>query len=609
MRAPSASTHRITPAMFEMLESRLFLSRVEGIDVSYWQGAINWNKAYEMKKEFAFVRSSRTNLTLDENFVTNMTNAKAAGVLVGPYHRALPMGEAEGGTYTDPITDARRFFNAAGAYMTHGHLRPVLDIEDGHSLGKTELSKWVNAFTAEINRLSGQQPIIYASTNYSTNFLDASVSSQHDLWIARWNGGNANNVNPQIDQPETPGGYPNPYGSWNKPIGSTTPSHSSWSFWQYTSNGDGPAHGMSSARLDLDVFNGDMETLKRGFLIGHQWNYNGGNPFAVGSTPVTIQAEHYDHGGQGVAYNDNTITNGGPSFRSNEGVDLKLISGSNYRVNNTFAGEWIEYSINVAAAGNYNLELRVSSKGSNGRFHVQLRNPATDGLVSNLTGPWTMPNTGSNDTWTTISKQVSLPAGRHVLRVAFDQNSSYGSVGNIDWLRFSRVGSTPVGSTIITNTATYVRGGAHANTNFGNASDLIVKRASSADNTRETYLLFDLTSVSAINSAKLRVFGRLSDTANASLRTDIFSAANTSWSEPGLTWNNRPTAGTTVRGSFTVAGTAANWYEVDLTSFLKSEFAAGRKKVTLVLKNAASSSAQTVFASDETANGPRLVLT
>jgi len=140
-------------------------------------------------------------------------------------------------------------------------------------------------------------------------------------------------------------------------------------------------------------------------------------------------------------------------------------------------------------------------------------------------------------------------------------------------------------------------------------TDLVVRKASTTGSTRETYIKFDLNSLSTINTAKLRLNGRLSDSSSSSILTQIFSATNTTWNESTLTWNNKPAAGATVRGSVTVAGTSATWYEIDLTSFLKSEFAAGRKVVTLVLKNSPTTTAQTIFASDETANSPQLVIT
>ena len=211
-------------SFFESLEARICF-RVEGVDVSVYQGAINWNTLAANNKQFAFVRASRTNLDLDPNLAANMAGAKAAGVLTGVYHRILPKGESEGGVYTDPITDAHRFVDAGGKYMGNGYLRPVIDAEDGYTLGKAALSKWVNDFSDEVTKLTGVVPIVYCSTNYATNYLDTSVSSTHDLWLARWNDGNSGNVNPQTDQPETPSGYPNSFGSWNVPSAAPRRTH------------------------------------------------------------------------------------------------------------------------------------------------------------------------------------------------------------------------------------------------------------------------------------------------------------------------------------------------------------------------------------------------
>lgn len=52
----------------------------------------------------------------------------------------------------------------------------------------------------------------------------------------------------------------------NRPAGGTVPSHGAWSFWQYTSIADGPTWGASSAAIDLDVANGDLDFV-RSFVI------------------------------------------------------------------------------------------------------------------------------------------------------------------------------------------------------------------------------------------------------------------------------------------------------------------------------------------------------
>jgi hypothetical protein len=330
-----------------------------------------------------------------------------------------------------------------------------------------------------------------------------------------------------------------------------------------------------------------------------------GSPFAFGNgAPVTIQAEDYDLGGEGVAYHDTTANNIGNVYRTNEAVDVKLIAGTTnqYRLSDAAVGEWVEYSILANDAASYELELRLSNADPNAKVHAEI-----DGV--NVTGALSVPDTNSFSTFASVKKTFSIAQGAHVLRLAFDVAAVTGSVAGVDWMKLTAVPPPAQTKTLLATASSYVRDGASAGLNFGTSNDLIVKRSGTTGNTRETYLKFDLSSLTSITSAKLRLNGRLTDTSNASVLTRIYFATNTTWSETGLTWNNKPASGTTIRGSLTVTGTTAKWYEVDLTSFLQSEFAAGHKVVTLVLKNPNTSSAQTAFASDETANGPQLVVT
>jgi mannose/cellobiose epimerase-like protein (N-acyl-D-glucosamine 2-epimerase family) len=156
----------------------------------------------------------------------------------------------------------------------------------------------------------------------------------------------------------------------------------------------------------------------------------------------------------------------------------------------------------------------------------------------------------------------------------------------------------------------YVRDGAYADTNFGGTNDIVVKRSSGPGYTREGYLTFDLSNDDTIVGGRLRLYGRLTATTNPSLVTQIFPATTgASWSQSTLTWNNRPAAGTWPLGSVTVTGTTARWYEIDVTSYLQAEKAAGRNRVTFVLRNMTDSDAMTSFASFETqGNWPELVI-
>ncbi|HEV2295452.1 MAG TPA: GH25 family lysozyme [Tepidisphaeraceae bacterium] len=605
MHARAERFANATPAVvrFESLEPRVVF-RVEGVDVSVFQGAINWQQLRDNNKQFAFVRSSRTNLDLDPNFNANMAGAKAAGVITGPYQRVLPLGEADGGTYTDPITDARRFFAAAGEYMTEGHLRPVMDVEDGHTLGREVLSQWVMDFSMELERLSGIEPIIYANGNYARNFLTEAVAQRHDLWLARWNNGNnPSTFDPQTAQPQVPAGWENVYGVWNQPVGGP-PSHNVWDFWQYTSNGDGLALGVSSARLDLDVFNGDLETMKRLFVIGHQWSYHN-TPFAVGPGIVTtIQAEDYDMGGQNYAFNDTTPNwNTGGAYRNGSvhgGVDVRRIANTTdqYRLDDARAGEWVEYTIDVQQDGYYKVDFRLAQADPGARMTL-----AVDGVRTSVVD---VPDTDSFDVFTTRTRTVGLSAGKHVLRLEFNRPAGNAQVAAVDWLRLSLGAAT---TNIAAAAGSYVRNGSFADQNFGNDTAVLAKRSANVGNTREAYLQFDLSSVSSVNAGWLRLSGSLSRTSDPSVVTNLLSAADQGWNEAALTWNTKPAAGSAPLGSFTVSGTNQWRYEIDLSSFLQSELTAGRRVVTVVLSNPIVSDAWTIFGSDESITPPTLVVT
>jgi endoglucanase len=159
----------------------------------------------------------------------------------------------------------------------------------------------------------------------------------------------------------------------------------------------------------------------------------------------------------------------------------------------------------------------------------------------------------------------------------------------------------------------YLRGGDFANTNFGGDARLRSKYGAAADNsTRESYLRFDLTSVSTITSATLRLYGWLNNNDTLSVPVGIYActgATCATWSEATITYNNRPVSGMTPLATTTVSGTAGNWYVWDLTAYLQAEKAAGRNVVTLVIKNPSASQNQAVFHSDEAgSNRPELVI-
>jgi hypothetical protein len=173
----------------------------------------------------------------------------------------------------------------------------------------------------------------------------------------------------------------------------------------------------------------------------------GGTPVSVGlSGTTTIQAENYDLGGEGVAYHDVEKANLGGAFRTSEGVDVQKTrdTGGGFNVGYAKAGEWIEYTIDVQTAGNYDLSFRIASATADGKFHAEV-----DG--ANVTGALTMPNTGGSQKWITLVKpKVTLTAGIHVLRVAMDTSAGGGaSIGNFNYLTIAPAAPIPGGASIL----------------------------------------------------------------------------------------------------------------------------------------------------------------
>jgi uncharacterized delta-60 repeat protein len=146
----------------------------------------------------------------------------------------------------------------------------------------------------------------------------------------------------------------------------------------------------------------------------------------------------------------------------------------------------------------------------------------------------------------------------------------------------------------------YVRDGGSANTNFGTAADLEVKAAGAGFN-RVSYLKFDLSSVSVVNTVTLNLFGNLS-AAQSGVTTSLFSVADTSWTENGITFNNAPAGGASPLASATVTGTTGSSYTLDITNYVKSQLAAGHHTISLMLKNLSTSNAVVIFNSRESSD-------
>ena len=152
----------------------------------------------------------------------------------------------------------------------------------------------------------------------------------------------------------------------------------------------------------------------------------------VVSIPGTVQAEHFNDGGEGVAYHDADMGNNGSYFRA---TDVDVDADRNDPLNRNYigwteSGEWVEYAVDVQTAGYYTVNAQIASQGQGGSFHIEFGGVDATGML-------TVPDTGSWNTWEVIRKSgVYLAAGSQVMRLVMDDVGPSGSIGNIDRLTF-----------------------------------------------------------------------------------------------------------------------------------------------------------------------------
>jgi hypothetical protein len=169
-------------------------------------------------------------------------------------------------------------------------------------------------------------------------------------------------------------------------------------------------------------------------------------PWSVGSTSgVTIQAEDFDAGGNGISYQESEATNIGGLYRSGM-VDISryTIMSPHYFVGWTAPGEWLEYSVNVSTSGVYQLNTSVGYASSAGTFHLESGG-------TNLTGSMQVPNTGAPTAFANVqSGEFNLSAGTHILKVVADSEAVSGwGVGNFNSMTLIRLAAPPAPANLV----------------------------------------------------------------------------------------------------------------------------------------------------------------
>jgi glucosylceramidase len=183
---------------------------------------------------------------------------------------------------------------------------------------------------------------------------------------------------------------------------------------QVTLDGNGPTGGMGN----FNWFAVQAPTASTSFT---------GSPQPV---PGLIQVENFDNGGKGAAYwNGATANGGGANYRPEETVYIENSSdtGGGYDVGNPQPGDWLNYTVAIATARTYTLQVRVANGVGGGVFHFNLDGRQVTPRIS-------VPETGGYQSWQTLSiLNVSLPAGVHTLQLVMDSGGFYNAVGNFNW--------------------------------------------------------------------------------------------------------------------------------------------------------------------------------
>jgi GH25 family lysozyme M1 (1,4-beta-N-acetylmuramidase) len=215
---------------------------VTGIDVSAYQGQIDWAAVAAGGARFAYIRASEQAGIPDAYFPANYQGAKANGLYAGAYHRARP-------DLSSGRAQADFFLDNAG-YVNDGRtMPPMLDIEWPRStwpgldacynLTPSQMSAWIRDFVNEVAARTGRLAMIYTNTNW---------------WQPCTNNNSSFGANPLFIASYTATPPPLPAG-W-----------AAWTLWQYADAGTLPG--------DQDVFNGDVAGLRR----------------LVTTTPVSLRA-------------------------------------------------------------------------------------------------------------------------------------------------------------------------------------------------------------------------------------------------------------------------------------------------------------------------------
>jgi lysozyme len=201
-----------------------------GIDVSHWQGRVNWQTVAGSDAKFAIAKATE-GTSSDDQFKDNWSGIQEAGLFRGAYHFARPGTDAE--------TQAVHFASVVGP-LGFRDLPPTLDLEQADGKAAAAILDWAKAFILKAEALFGRQLMVYTGQFWRGTLADPAEDdffSKRALWLAGY-------VRQQsLKVPKT----------WAK---------NSWTFWQYSDGKlNGPAKIPGVAPCDQSWFKGEIADL------------------------------------------------------------------------------------------------------------------------------------------------------------------------------------------------------------------------------------------------------------------------------------------------------------------------------------------------------------
>jgi lysozyme len=151
---------------------------VRGIDVSKWQGEIDWDAVKADGIEFAYIRVSDGAARPDPSFARNWAEAGRVGIARGAYQYFRPL--------EDPHEQADLLLASVGPPGPRD-LPPAIDIEVSDGVEAREMARQMNRWTARVKKALGVRPLVYTSAKHWVELLaGARAFRRHLLWVAHY---------------------------------------------------------------------------------------------------------------------------------------------------------------------------------------------------------------------------------------------------------------------------------------------------------------------------------------------------------------------------------------------------------------------------------------